>query len=243
MVDGTRLNYQILAAPYTVDKDDFIEVLLPVYTTAQLADVAHRVNTVDKFVGKRVFNSTLGQPVYASAATPAAAWSVVALGNDLEIPASAGITGFAETYGASVVKAGGIIHTSILIDLTGLEGGTAGDIIGDATPSISHLGQLTVARNGTLVYGTTTCLETPAGGSTDVDLHAQVEATGVQDVAVSGLTGTGILLNNGAWTGAVATPILMTALPAADEYLYLVDAAGTAVEHSAGRFLFEFFGV
>lgn len=242
MADGTRLSGQVIAAPYTVDKQDFWDVLFPVVTSAQLADAAHRINTEDKFVGRRAFDSTLGQHVYASAASASASWIVGALGQDLEIVASAGITGFALVYGASVVKAGGIIKTTLMIDLTGLEGGDAGDIIGDATPSISHLGQFTVARNGTLFYGQITCLETPAGGNTDIDFTSADEGTGVQDTAISALTNGQILLNTGAWTGGVVYE-LMTGLPAADQYLYMVDVGGTAVEYTAGQFLLEFYGV
>ncbi len=238
-----QMNWRIISQPYIGAEVDMQDTVFPARTTTELANVADRINTEDKYLGKMVFDSTLGQPVFASGAAAAATWSVGALSQNLAVEASNGITGFADAFGASVIRSGSLIKTTILIDLTGLEGGGAGDIIGDATPSISHLGQLTVARNGTLVYGTTTCLETPAGGSVDIDLHAQVEDSGVQDTAISALTGTGILLNNGAWTGAVATPILMTALPAANEYLYLVDVTGTAVVHSAGRFLFEFFGV
>ncbi len=161
---------------------------------------------------------------------------------DMPVVASAGITGFAAVHGASVVKAGGIIKTSIMIDLTGLESGGAGDIIGDATPSISHLGQFTVARNGTLFYGTITCLETPAGGEPDIDFTSADEATGVQDTAISALSNLQVLLNTGDWTAAV-TYELMTGLPAADQYLYMVGVGTTAVEYSAGRFLLEFYGV
>ncbi len=239
----SRLDYRLLAQHLTPDKDEYIAVLFPVKTTAELADATDRINTVDKFVGKPAFNSTLGQPVYASGAGAGAAWSVIALGNDLAVVASAGITGVAETYGASVVKAGGIIKTTIMIDLTGLESGDAGDIIGDASPSISHLGRFTVARNGALFYGTITCLETPVGGEPDIDFTSADEGTGVQDTAISALTNGQILLNTGDWTAAVQTPELMTGLPAADQYLYMVGVDVTAVEYSAGRFLLEFYGV
>ena len=242
MVDS-RLDYRLLAQHLTPDSDEYVAVLFPVKTTAELASATDRINTVDKFKGKMVFDTTLGQPVYASAATAAAAWTVIALGQDQEVPASAGITGFAETFGVSVVKAGGIIKTTIIIDLTGLESGAAGDIIGDATPSVSHLGQFTVARNGTLMYGTITCLETPAGGDPDIDFTSADEATGVQDAAISGLSNLVVLLNTGDWTAAVQTPELMSGLPAADQYLYMVDVGGTAVEYTAGRFLLEFYGV
>ncbi len=236
-----QMNYRVLSQPYIGNEADMQDVLFPSRTTAQLASASNRINTEDKYVGKMVFDSTLGQPVYASGAGASAGWSVIALGQDLAVVASAGITGFAETYGASVIKSGTIIKTTMFIDLTGLEGGDAGDIIGDATPSISHLGQFTVARNGTLFYGQITCLETPAGGNTDIDFTSADEATGVQDTAIASLSNGQILLNTGAWSGGVVFEV-MTGLPAADQYLYMADVGGTAVEYSAGKFLLEFYG-
>ena len=190
--------------------------------------------------GGRSARALLTEMYAAFAAEPFV--DTVAQGHDLAVPASAGITGFAAVYGASVIRAGGIIKTTIMIDLTGLESGAAGDIIGDASPSISHLGQFTIARNGTLFYGTITCLETPAGGDPDIDFTSADEGTGVQDTAISALSNLQILLNTGDWTAAVAYE-LMTGLPAADQYLYMVDVGGTAVEYTAGRFLLEFYGV
>ena len=93
------------------------------------------------------------------------------------------------------------------------------------------------------MYGTITCLETPAGGDPDIDFTSADEATGVQDAAISGLSNLVVLLNTGDWTAAVQTPELMSGLPAADQYLYMVDVGGTAVEYTAGRFLLEFYGV
>ena len=162
-------------------------------------------------------------------------------GNDMAVLASNGISGFAETFVSSVIKIGTIIKTTIFIDLTGLESGDAGDIIGDATPSISHLGQFTVARSGALFYGQITCLETPAGGDPDIDFTSADEATGVQDTAISGLSNTQVLLDTGDWAQGVVFEV-MTGLPAADQYLYMTDVGGTAVVYSAGKFLLEFYG-
>ena len=162
-------------------------------------------------------------------------------GYDMAVLASNGISGFAETFVSSVIKIGTIIKTTIFIDLTGLESGDAGDIIGDATPSISHLGQFTVARSGALFYGQITCLETPAGGDPDIDFTSADEATGVQDTAISGLSNTQVLLDTGDWAQGVVFEV-MTGLPAADQYLYMTDVGGTAVVYSAGKFLLEFYG-
>jgi len=143
----------------------------------------------------------------------------------------------------NVSKRGGLIKTEILIDVTGLtSGATIGDIIGKLATANCHIGEIRAAVNGTIVYGQITCLETPAGGDPDIDFYSTVtEATGTQDVAISTLTGEVAFTNNGDWTGAIATPIALTALPGVG-YLYMVDAGGTAVIYTAGQFLIELWG-
>lgn len=74
MASGSRLDYRILAQPYTVDDQEFIAVLHPVWTSAQIADVAHRVNIKDKFRGKSVWDSTLGEILFASGPLAADSW-------------------------------------------------------------------------------------------------------------------------------------------------------------------------
>ena len=142
-----------------------------------------------------------------------------------------------------VTRVGGLIKTEIFIDVTGLtSGATIGDIIGKVTLANCHIGKLTAAVNGTIVYGQITCLETPAGGDPDIDFYSTAtEATGTQDAAVSGLTGEVVFTANGNWTGAIATPIALSALPGVG-YLYMVDAGGTAVIYTAGQFLLELWG-
>lgn len=44
-------------------------------TTAQLEDNTNAINTTSKFIGKRVFNTTTGKPVYATGATAVAVWN------------------------------------------------------------------------------------------------------------------------------------------------------------------------
>ena len=68
--------------------------------------------------------------------------------------AGAGITGGSGTvYKSEVVKLGDIIHTNIIIDLTGLNSSAAGDIIGKQGTANCHLGQVTAAVNGTILFG------------------------------------------------------------------------------------------
>jgi len=62
---------------------------------------------------------------------------------------------------SSVEKIGGIIRTTFLIDLTGLGSSTTDlDIIGVGA-SAAYFGQITAAKNGTILTGRMTCLEVP----------------------------------------------------------------------------------
>jgi len=164
---------------------------------------------------------------------------------DVAMTCGTGIsTGTGTVHSGRVSRCGaGLIKTEIFIDLTGLNSGSdIGDIIGKTTTANCHIGLISAALNGTIVHGRITCLETPAGGNPDIDFYGTVtEGTGTQDDAISALTGEAILLNNGNWTGAEATPILMSAFPGAG-YLYMVDAADTAATYTAGKFLLELWG-
>ena len=101
--------------------------------------------------------------------------------NTLATEAGTGITGGTGTiYRSSVIREGGIIRTSILIDLTGLRSTASGDIIGvDGTSNVCHIGQITAARNGTILAGRMTCFEAPSGGDPDINVHSATEGTGV----------------------------------------------------------------
>lgn len=161
-------------------------------------------------------------------------------GNNLAAP-GAGTAGTGTVLKTSVFKVGGIIHTQILIDLTGLNGGgTAGDIIGTDGAGAAYLCQLTAAKNGTIFGGRVQCFETPVGSNVDVDVWSANEATGVEDTAISALTGEVQLINHGNWAaGDIAG---MVAPPVADQYIYLTSGAATAGTFTAGQFLIEFFG-
>lgn len=168
-------------------------------------------------------------------------------GRTLPTGAGTGITtGVGTVYHSTVLQVGNLITTRIYIDLTGLNsGGTAGDIIGKADTANSHLGRLTEPINGTIIGGTMTCLETPAGGEPNIDLYSAVESTGVEDAAAgSTLTETALLESSGDWvaTGAVTVQGL-TSVPAANEYLYLVAGDATDNTYTAGKFLIELIGV
>jgi predicted nucleotidyltransferase len=88
--------------------------------------------------------------------------------------------------------------------------------------------------------GRMTCLETPAGGDTDIDLYSATEGTVVEDQAITALTETEII---NAGTQAVGTVTYFAADPVANTYLYLVGQSTSNATYTAGRFLIEIFGV
>ena len=47
----------------------------PTATTTELEDIADPINTVGKYVGKMVFNTTTGIPVWADSAATNGTWS------------------------------------------------------------------------------------------------------------------------------------------------------------------------
>ena len=164
----------------------------------------------------------------------------------VEATASAGIEGTAAVYVTQVNRLKSdtdtnvnIVKTTIMIDLTGLkDGGTAGDIIGKDGSGVAFIGQVTTANQGTVFGVTMTCLETPAGGSTDIDLFSATEGTGVNDTAISDLTETQII-NAGA---ASAGTMVAGGDIAADQYLYLVSQGTGDATYTAGRFMIEVVG-
>lgn len=151
----------------------------------------------------------------------------------------AGIEGSAAVYETSVKTENGIVTTSIMIDLTGLQsGGTAGDIIGKNGSGVAYIARITTADNGTVFGVKMTCYEVPVGGDTDIDLYSATEGTGVEDVAISTLTETQII-NSG--TLSLGTTVFGTDI-AADQYLYLVGQGTSNAAYTAGRLLIEIYG-
>ena len=162
-------------------------------------------------------------------------------GNTIATTAGTGITsGSGTVYAASVIKTGGIYHTKILIDLTGLASSGSGDIIGKAATANCHIGQITAAVNGTVLGGKMTCLEAPAGGDPDINLWYADEATGTEDAAVTGLTNQTQMCNSGDL--ALNSVISIATPPAADKYIYMATGAATDANYTAGKILIEFFG-
>ena len=162
-------------------------------------------------------------------------------GNTIATTAGTGITtGTGTVYAASVIKTGGIFHTKILIDLTGLASSGSGDIIGKAGTANSHIGQITAAVNGTVLGGKITCLEAPAGGDPDINLWYADEATGAEDAAITSLTNQTQMCDSGDL--ALNSVISIPTPPAADKYIYMVTGAATDADYTAGKLLIEFFG-
>jgi hypothetical protein len=154
----------------------------------------------------------------------------------------AGISGGTGTiFKTSVIRTGDIIKTMMLIDLTGLASSTTDlDIIGHSTPA-AYLGQITAAKNGTILCGTMTCLEVPLTGADDIDLYSATEKTGAFDTGIETLTETALVTAGAAWTLALTKALI--AVPPANSYLYLCGGEdGTAETYTAGQFLIEFYG-
>ena len=161
--------------------------------------------------------------------------------NTLATEAGTGITtGSGTIYRSAVIRHGGIITTRILIDLTGLRSTAGGDIIGvNGTSLVCHIGQITAARNGTILTGSMECFEAPTGGDPDINIHSATEGTGVEDGAISGLSET-LLVNAGDAT--LGSKVYFTAVPAADEFLYLTCGTTTDGDFTAGKLFIELMG-
>jgi hypothetical protein len=150
----------------------------------------------------------------------------------------------AETYKTAVTREGGLIVTRIVVDLSTLIGSATDlDIIGESAAANCHFGQITTAVNGTLVGGKVTCLELPAGGATDIDFYSSDVGTGTQDVIITNAalgTETALVTSGGAWTSGATKG--MTALPTANDYLYIVNGAASGGTFTAGKFEIVLFG-
>ena len=161
-------------------------------------------------------------------------------GETLDTVAGASITAAAASYDGSVRRIGDVIETTIVLDLTGLRSTAAGDIIGDdGSAEYAYIAQIKASVNGTIFAGKVECLELPTGGDPDIDLYSAVEATGIEDAAITGLDET-LLLNAG--DHAANAFKSLTAFPAADEYLYLVAGAPTDADYTAGILVITLYG-
>ena len=169
----------------------------------------------------------------------------VALGTTAQMSVGTGISAVAAAIVKhGVVQIGNIIETTIVLDVTGLNSGNAdGDVIGKADTANCHYGQITAATNGTILSGYVQCLESPGTGEPDIDLYSNTVATLTEDAAhdASG-TSAALLATAADWTNILA-PKGLTAVPAADTYLYLVASGGaTNNTYTAGKFVIKLYG-
>jgi len=70
------MDYKQLSQPYVGSEADMQELLSPSRTTAQLADIANSINTANKFLGKRVYESTLQFDYIADGPLAADTWTL-----------------------------------------------------------------------------------------------------------------------------------------------------------------------
>lgn len=151
----------------------------------------------------------------------------------------------AESYAVGIFRNGSLIVTRIVVDISTLIGSATDlDIIGESAAAACHFGQITAAKCGTLIGGRVTCLEVPAGGTADIDFYSSNIGTGTQDVIITDAalgTETALVTSGGAWTSGASKG--MTALPTADDYLYIVNGAASGGTFTAGKFLIELFGL
>jgi len=71
-----ELDYERFAQPYLGTAADLQALLSPSRTTAQLADIANSINTANKFLGKRVYESTLQFDYIADGSAAADTWTL-----------------------------------------------------------------------------------------------------------------------------------------------------------------------
>lgn len=175
-------------------------------------------------------------------------WLTLSQEDNLEVLAGTGMTGGAGgSFGSSVERVGGIIHTTIIVDLTGLNSkATDKDIIGVVGANPAHMGKITVARNGTIFMGTMRCIEVPAVGDENIALWSAVESSGSEDDLITDLDETLLLDSQGDGTDWAAGDVIdIPVFPVANDYLYLAqgDPTGTTATYTGGKFILEFWGV
>jgi hypothetical protein len=143
-----------------------------------------------------------------------------------------------------VNKVGGLIYTTILIDLHGglASGGGANDIIGtDGGTANAYIAELTTGVNGIPFEVEFACLEVPTGGDPDINLNCSATATDAENAAVTSGTN---LLNNGDLTLGmyVSADGGSTLAALTKKYLYLTCGAATDAAYTAGKLVIKITG-
>jgi len=134
-------------------------------------------------------------------------------------------------------KVGGVIYTTILIDLhAGLAAGGANDVIGtDGAAANAYIAEITSAVNGVPFNVEMWCTETPAGGDDDINVVVSATATDAENAAVTGGT---VVVNGGDWTLGLYAQNDAGAVFAAlsKKYVYLTAGTGDAdAAYTAGK--------
>ena len=166
---------------------------------------------------------------------------------------------------STVIRSGHEIVTEIAVDLGGgsyTAVATDGDVIAVSASSGTHspgyLAKLDYTENGHIIAVDMTCLETPAGASTNIILVSTGSATAVYDNSVT-TTGspTTLIDPNAAWavgnfinwsTGDALTAgaLALSGNVGGDnsQYLYLANGAGAgAGTYTAGKYVIRLYGI
>ncbi len=164
--------------------------------------------------------------------------------NKLPIGPGTGITtGVGAIAKSSVQRVGEIIHTRLLLDLTGLTSADSDlDVIGvEDTALPCHIGRITAARNGTILTGFFQCGEAPAS-LTDIGIYSTTSGILVYEDLITDETGEVVIVTPAVQaTANGAVPI--AGVPVANDYLYIVNgAADTPADFTVGKFVLDLFG-
>ena len=154
-------------------------------------------------------------------------------------------TGIADDAISTFVnKVGGLIYTTILIDLHGglASGGGANDIIGtDGGAANAYIAELTTGVNGIPMEVEFSCLEVPTGGDPDINLNCGATATDAENAAIS--SGTEILNNGDLTLGFYVSADAGSTLAAlSKKYLYLTTGDATEAAYTAGKLVIKITG-
>jgi len=143
-----------------------------------------------------------------------------------------------------VNKIGGLIYTTILIDLHGglACGGSADDVIGtDGGAANAYIAELTTGVNGIPYSIEMSCVEAPTGGDPDINLVCSSTATDAENAAVTSPT---VILNNGdlALGTYVSADSGATLAALSLKYLYLTCGTATEAAYTAGKLVIKIWG-
>ena len=204
-------------------------------------------NTSTGVISEAPFNihTTAGDATNLTTSAGANNFSLSNAGNVFGITPNAHGSGIADAaINTFVNKVGGLIYTTILIDLHGglASGGGADDIIGtDGGTANAYIAELTTGVNGIPMEVEMSCLEVPTGGDPDINLVASATATDAENAAVTSGT---VILNNGDFSLGMYVSADSGATLAAltKKYLYLTTGAATEAAYTAGKLVIKITG-